>query len=597
MSTKLLDLDKFLHHMNIRLPSFIKKMGMRLLAVNRINQLYAELTTEHTNDLLNFFSRAQQKLQLTMVGKQQLIERIPTNDSLLVIANHPTGIAEIVLLLNTLMSIRTDIKILGNFLVNPDDQLADLFIPINPFSQDYQTNLHSLIIAKRHLQSGHCLIIFPAGEVANPQPQLRKVFDPPWQKTFVELAILTKSPIVSVNIQANNPWWFYAAGKVHPRLRTALLPKMLFTQKNQPFTFHCSHPIKLFGELSKMPAEQLNDWLYYLNYAQSYLEQSPNTRMVATEIIKRDNIKEMPDENKILTEINQLRDKNKLLFDIGRYSVFVSAGKEIPQLMDAISIKRERAFREKNLGTGLAYDRDQFDEHYQQIIIWDNRKQQIAGGTRFQFFSHTDWATDFNQSYLSTIFKINPANLPNENFTELGRTFISKSYQHSPLILSFIWRGLSRMMADDPRVLRYIIGVTSLSRESMNPATSELFFAYLNKKNASLPVWAKEFEPFHPFQHASKLNPVTKPLIENIHSFKQLSATIAAIHGKENDFPSLFTNYESLGCHFGQLSIDPNFSNCVDVLSIFDIADAHFEKAKFYIAPDDLDHIKGINED
>ena len=42
---------------------------------------------------------------------------------------------------------------------------------------------------------------------------------------------------------------------------------------------------------------------------------------------------------------------------------------------------REEAFRSIGEGTGKRLDTDAFDPYYKHLILWDNKKQQVAGAT------------------------------------------------------------------------------------------------------------------------------------------------------------------------------------------------------------------------
>ncbi len=68
----------------------------------------------------------------------------------------------------------------------------------------------------------------------------------------------------------------------------------------------------------------------------------------------------------------------------GGFEIYIVKAEECPSVMQEIGRLREIAFRHINAGTGKAYDIDEFDKHFDQLVIWDPKKHEIAGGYRIQ---------------------------------------------------------------------------------------------------------------------------------------------------------------------------------------------------------------------
>ncbi|MDY6800925.1 MAG: hypothetical protein SVU94_06850 [Bacteroidota bacterium] len=61
---------------------------------------------------------------------------------------------------------------MANFLLQKIEPLKDVIFPVNPFEthKNVKSSFTGLKNAMFHLEQGHCLGIFPAGEVSSYQP-------------------------------------------------------------------------------------------------------------------------------------------------------------------------------------------------------------------------------------------------------------------------------------------------------------------------------------------------------------------------------------------------------------------------------------------
>jgi len=94
-----------------------------------------------------------------------------------IMANHPFGEIEGILLATLLGEVRNDLKIMANHLLSCFPELHDLMIFVDPFGKDHaiKKNMPTLKEAIRWLQQGRMLTIFPAGEVAHVNLRAREL--------------------------------------------------------------------------------------------------------------------------------------------------------------------------------------------------------------------------------------------------------------------------------------------------------------------------------------------------------------------------------------------------------------------------------------
>jgi putative hemolysin len=83
----------------------------------------------------------------------------------------------------------------------------------------------------RHVKSGGCLLVFPAGRVAFWQDG--QIKDPPWNDHLVTLMSRMKATVVPVWFFGGVPAWMQVVGKISSFLRTAFIPRGLVELSGQ----------------------------------------------------------------------------------------------------------------------------------------------------------------------------------------------------------------------------------------------------------------------------------------------------------------------------------------------------------------------------
>ena len=86
--------------------------------------------------------------------------------------------------------------------------------------------------------------------------------------------------------------------------------------------------------------------------------------------------------DKIIQEVDALREKNGRLLKSKNYEVFFAQSKRIPNLKFEIGRLREITFREVGEGTNEAIDLDKFDTYYHHMFLWDSDTNVLAGAYR-----------------------------------------------------------------------------------------------------------------------------------------------------------------------------------------------------------------------
>jgi putative hemolysin len=147
------------------------------------------------------------------------LSAIPQEGPLVVVANHPFGCVEGVILAHALKQVRPDVKIMVNYLLGRVSELSELFITVDPFGspKSARKNLGPMKSAVKWLKNNGVLVIFPAWEVASYKPSQRKVVDAKWSDSVARLVEISKSSVLAIYFHGQNSPFFQALGFVRPR--------------------------------------------------------------------------------------------------------------------------------------------------------------------------------------------------------------------------------------------------------------------------------------------------------------------------------------------------------------------------------------------
>src|ERR1700680_4341135 len=113
----------------------------------------------------SFWAAALRRLEITTVCNEDALERLPREGALVIVANHPFGVLDGLIISYLISKLRNDFIILTNAVLYKADEIRSHLLPID-FAETKEalgTNLKSRAEAKAHLVKGGCLIIFPAG--------------------------------------------------------------------------------------------------------------------------------------------------------------------------------------------------------------------------------------------------------------------------------------------------------------------------------------------------------------------------------------------------------------------------------------------------
>ena len=202
---------------------------IRLLEVatgrNRLKQLY--LQHQHSNwGGASFFATALQALSLDLRYDARQLMALPKEGPLLVVANHPFGVLDGIILCGLMEQVRADFLALTNSVLLRAPEMRTRMLPIDFSStrEAQRANAASRAKAMQHLAGGGCMIIFPAGAMATSPDRLgaKPAEDLPWTPYLARLVQTAKCPVAPVYFHGQNSRLFQIASHIHVNLRLAL---------------------------------------------------------------------------------------------------------------------------------------------------------------------------------------------------------------------------------------------------------------------------------------------------------------------------------------------------------------------------------------
>jgi putative hemolysin len=181
------------------------------------------------------------ELDVTTLG----LDRVPTEGPVVLVSNHPTGIADGVVLYDAIKSRRSDLAIFANrdaIRINP--RLADMIIPVewrNDF-KSRQKSKETLKIASSAFAQERVVVLFPSGRLAHWHEG--KLTERPWMTSALALARKNKAPIIPMHMGGRNSGLFYFLARVSTELRDMTVFNELLNKKNAEFRVHFGKPIR-----------------------------------------------------------------------------------------------------------------------------------------------------------------------------------------------------------------------------------------------------------------------------------------------------------------------------------------------------------------
>jgi len=598
LETTVLSVEPITRHLAAPLRPVLRPALHHLLCVPRLNRAYASVTGG-AYGTLGFCDAALRLLEIRLGVQSAEIAALPRRGPLVVVANHPFGGIEGLILARLLQSIRPDARLLANALLAHLPAMAPSCIFVDPLHGRgaHQANARGLAAAIRWVRGGGALGLFPGGEVASLQLTQRRVTDPPWHEHLGALLRRTGATVVPLYFSGRNSALFQIAGLLHERLRTVLLPRELFKKKGETIRVHVGRPIpperlRAVGGSGRAADLALADYLRGRTLALAARAPTtpasnpdPDTSIPEPGPVRQPAGHAPPRPHApppaMRRELEQ-QPASARLASHGSLVVYHLRMREAPRTLAALGRLREITFRAVGEGTGRHVDLDAFDATYEHLVLFDWSREVIAGSYRL---GPTDaLAGGRHALYTHTLFRLDPLFLRRlAPALELGRSFVRQSHQRQYAPLMLLWRGLGAYVARRSRY-RYLFGPVTISSR-YRPASQALMVDLLSRP-AFRSGLAPYVQPRRPFNLERGRFREIRRLAEHIETVDHLDEVVRDIEPDRKGIPVLLRQYLKLGARRVAFNRDPDFGNCLDCLCVLDLCAAPLRILKRYLGPE-----------
>ncbi|MCR9145763.1 MAG: lysophospholipid acyltransferase family protein [Rhodobacteraceae bacterium] len=173
------------------------------------------------------------------------LDSIPRNGPLIVIANHPYGILDGMMMGHILSHTRGDFRILANSVFNKAEDINRIILPISfdDTREALALNLNTRKTALSYLADGGAIGIFPGGAVSTAAKPFAQPMDPNWRGFTARMIAKSGATVVPIFFEGHNSRVFQVASHVHVTLRMGLLIKEFGKRVDTPVRAVIGQPI------------------------------------------------------------------------------------------------------------------------------------------------------------------------------------------------------------------------------------------------------------------------------------------------------------------------------------------------------------------
>lgn len=209
-------------------------------------------------------------VRLDVVGGS--LANIPSDGPIIVVANHPYGILDGLVLGHILARTRGDFRILAHRVFRKAEDLERIILPIS-FDESKEAmalNIATRKEALKYLSDGGAIGIFPGGTVSTSHKPFAKPMDPNWRSFTARMIAKSEARVVPIFFDGHNSRLFQLMSRMHSTLRMGMMIKEFRSRINTAVRLSIGQPIERAAlEPYRSDARAMMDFLRRETYALS----------------------------------------------------------------------------------------------------------------------------------------------------------------------------------------------------------------------------------------------------------------------------------------------------------------------------------------
>ena len=183
-----------------------------------------------------FWRQALDIMGIALTTPQSQINRIPAKGPVVVVANHPHGLVDGMVLAELIGRVREDYRILTRSLLTEVDEIKSFMIAV-PFPHEEDAQQKSLDMRRQamdHLKSGGVIVLFPSGVVASSDSMFGAVVERDWNVFTAKMVQRSDAVVLPVFFPGQNSRWYQVANQISSTIRQGLLIHEVVHALNKP---------------------------------------------------------------------------------------------------------------------------------------------------------------------------------------------------------------------------------------------------------------------------------------------------------------------------------------------------------------------------
>ena len=193
-----------------------------------------------------FWRSALDVMGIDLITPQHQIDRIPKTGPVVVVANHPHGMVDGMVMAELLGRARPDYRILTRaFLTDIDEDAGKFLIPV-PFPHEEDAQAKMVEMRKKamaHLKEGGLIAVFPSGVVASANSMFGPMIEDEWNLFTAKMIRVSGARVVPLFFPGANSRWYQMACQISPTLRQSLLIHEIVRACGKPQKPVVGHPL------------------------------------------------------------------------------------------------------------------------------------------------------------------------------------------------------------------------------------------------------------------------------------------------------------------------------------------------------------------